>query len=86
MKIAVYQTTDDVPDNLRFIAQLVNGGKLSFVRATGSSAEIAHAKMVKHYTEERSRLNPGCDPIAELATEVEAPSVAPDTNLTDLLG
>lgn len=86
MKIAVYQTTDDVPDNLRFIAQLVNGSKFSFVSATGSSAEIAHGKMVTHYTEERSRLNPGCDPVAELGMEVEVPSVAPDTNLTDLLG
>lgn len=89
MKIAVYQTTDDVPENLRFIAQLVNGKKFQFVHAVGSSAEEVRGRMEKFWVEQRNKLRPDADAYAEIG--IGAPVVADvpvpkSTNLMDLLG
>lgn len=89
MKIAVYQTTDDVPEHLRFIAQLVNGSKFQFVHAVGSSAEEVRGRMEKFWVEQRTKHRPEIDAHAEIG--IGAPVVADvpapkSTNLMDLLG
>lgn len=49
MKIAVYETKDDVPEGLRFAAQFIVGGKFGYVVVTGKTADDARAKAAEFW-------------------------------------
>lgn len=86
MKIAVYETPDDVPDGLRFTAQFIVGGKFGHVVVPGRTADEARTKAADFWEKhsEKARAVVRSKPKVEGKSEAPATATSAYDPLDDL--